>query len=306
MSDSLLFFPDPPKVEAPPPKPKPTRASRDLVLTPTSENYVKEFMRIFNKINAPYSFRERFSDFTIMAAASIRKLTMPSGPEADAVEAQYMAVVRRYDREHIEKFPKLLAITQLALADLDGQDFLGRCAVETMSTAKELGQFFTPSQISIMMAKMVFHDIGALLAERGFITMQEPASGAGGMILAAAHVMKEEGYNPSQDLFVEAIDINDLAFNMTYVQLACAGIPAAVNHGNTLSGEMWQRAYTPAFFAFYERHQVAFDQWMADGRQRRAQRAAELAVQAPSKAGRSRQASSKPAAPRQVEQFSFF
>ena len=53
----------------------------------------------------------------------------------------------------------------------------------------------------------------------------EPASGAGGMALAAAKVIREAGIDVGQQLFVEAWDIAYNAFNMTYLQLAIAGIP---------------------------------------------------------------------------------
>jgi hypothetical protein len=41
---------------------------------------------------------------------------------------------------------------------------------------------------------------------------------------------------------------------MTFLQLSLRGIPALVEHGNTLSGERFARAWTPATTAFYLHH----------------------------------------------------
>jgi hypothetical protein len=55
-------------------------------------------------------------------------------------------------------------------------------------------------------------------------------------------------------MLVNAIDISPLCFHMTFLQLALRGIPALVEHGNTLSGERFARAWTPATTALYLRH----------------------------------------------------
>jgi hypothetical protein len=41
---------------------------------------------------------------------------------------------------------------------------------------------------------------------------------------------------------------------MTFLQLSLRGIPALVEHGNTLSGERFARVWTPATTAFYLHH----------------------------------------------------
>ena len=41
---------------------------------------------------------------------------------------------------------------------------------------------------------------------------------------------------------------------MTFLQLSLRGIPALVEHGNTLSGERFARAWTPATTAFWLHH----------------------------------------------------
>ena len=119
-------------------------------------------------------------------------------------------------------------------------------------------------------------DPAPIIAERGFITLQEPASGAGGMVLAATDVLEARGIDPRSALYVEALDVSSLCFKMTYRQLALRGIPAMVRHANTLSLEIFESAHTPAFLPFLRQHAEAFRQW---------QQTARLATPSPPSAG---------------------
>ncbi len=110
------------------------------------------------------------------------------------------------------------------------------------------GQFFTPYNVSKLMAEINIIEIENQLAERDFITLSEPCSGSGGIIIAFAESLKEKGYNYQHQLFVEAIDIDELCFMMTYIQLALYGIPARVVLGDTLSLKYQKKLYTPMYF----------------------------------------------------------
>ena len=134
--------------------------------------------------------------------------------------------------------------TQLAVAQ-GGCDFLGSIAGELELLDAKLGQLITPYPLSRLIAEMTLHDPASLIAERGFITLHEPASGAGGMIIAAADVLETKGFDPRSTLDVEALDVAALCFKMTYLQLALRGVPATVRHANTLSLEIYESAHTP-------------------------------------------------------------
>jgi len=108
------------------------------------------------------------------------------------------------------------------------------------------------------------HFVTAWLARE--TNSQEPASGAGGMILAAADVLEAKGIDPRSALYVEALDVSSLCFKMTYLQLALRGIPAMVRHANTLSLENFESAHTPAFLPFLRQHAEAFRQWQQEAR----------------------------------------
>ena len=106
---------------------------------------------------------------------------------------------------------------------------------------KQTSQFFTPFNLSELTAR--------LRIERGEqVFLNEPASGGGAMILAAAKIMKENGDNYQNLLQVVAQDLDWNGVYMTYIQLSMAGIVAKVIQGDTLKNEAPSPAqilYTP-------------------------------------------------------------
>jgi hypothetical protein len=227
---------------------------------PTPAEYRKQFIKAFESLARHRERHDVFTDFLEMAVCAIRKKTMPPGPEADGIEAQYMAVVGRNQPEDVRAIPRLLGITALAVQD-GGCDFLGQVAGDLELVTGHMGQFFTPYDVSRMMAEMTLDTVDEVIAEQGFVTVQEPACGAGGMIIAAADVIQRKGFDIGTQLYVEAIDISPMCFRMSYLQASLRGIPATIRRGNTLSLEMFDHAVTPAFFDFYAARKEAFDLW---------------------------------------------
>ena len=121
------------------------------------------------------------------------------------------------------------------------------------------GQFFTPYNVSKLVAQMTIMEAGALIQEKGFLTVEEPASGSGGMMLAVADVLQEQGFDPTLHMLVSATDISPLCYHMTFLQLTLRGIPAYVTHGDTLRRERFSSAWTPPTLAFLEKHGRLFD-----------------------------------------------
>lgn len=66
------------------------------------------------------------------------------------------------------------------------------------------------------------------------------------MVIALAEAMHERGMNYQQQLHVTAVDIDERAAHMAYVQFSLMHIPATVYVGNTLTMEIRERWDTPA------------------------------------------------------------
>jgi hypothetical protein len=90
------------------------------------------------------------------------------------------------------------------------------------------------------MAKMVFGDELKAKADAGhIITVQEPACGAGCMVVAAGQALKEIGIDPARQAHFTMFDVDKRCVQAAYIQTTLCGISADVIHGNTLSLETW-------------------------------------------------------------------
>lgn len=156
-----------------------------------------------------------------------------------------MEVVGRYSKKEMDGFRAVWAAVVEAL-ERTPVDVLGNAYEELEVANKAAGQFFTPYHLCELMAEtMVDEALIAKVQAEGFVTVGEPASGSGAMIIALANVMRKKGLDPQRQLHVTTIDKSATAAYMCYIQLSLLGIPAAVWIGNTLSMEMQEKFLTP-------------------------------------------------------------
>lgn len=206
-----------------------------------ANNHNQGFIKLFNEI-APYHNRyEVFRDFVTMASISIHNAVAPS----ETLEDKYMRTVKRYRGDDPKKMVGLLSELTIGL-DRSFGDFLGGAFMELGLGESRMGQFFTPYSVSKMMASMLYsEDINNSL-DKEFITLSEPSCGAGGMVIAFAEAMLDQGANPQRKLWVSCIDVDHVAAMMCYLQLSLLHIPAEVVTGNTLTMQYSRVMKTPA------------------------------------------------------------
>ena len=143
------------------------------------------FIKEFNNLARHKHRYEVFRDFVTVGALSVHNSFR--GPRYDELEAEYLQIAGRYDRDELDGFARLLGIL-VALLDAEPRDILGQLYMSLELGNVHTGQFFTPPEISEIMARITFGD-GAEYADKPFITLSEPACGAGGMVLAFVKVM---------------------------------------------------------------------------------------------------------------------
>lgn len=208
---------------------------------PGSDTALAAFKKTFREL-APYKHRyEVFRDFVTMAACSLHN----SLHKEPTREEEYLRIIAAYKKPDQEAFPKLFGCLIEAL-DEEPRDILGPLYMELEIANKDAGQFFTPPELSELMANLTFGDELSKLESQPFITAGEPACGAGGMVLALVKVMIGAGHNPADKLWVQCIDVDRLAALMCYIQLSLWNVPAEVIVGNTLSWDIREVWYTPA------------------------------------------------------------
>ena len=151
----------------------------------TFEEVRKEFLVTFRGI-ALYKHRyDVFRDFVTMSAITLRNALVMN----DELEKEYLAIIGSYQKPDQLHFPKLLALL-VALLEFGPRDVLGNLFEALELTSKDKGQFFTPHPISEFMAQIVGND-EISLGDKPFITLSEPACGAGGMVLAFVQQMQQ-------------------------------------------------------------------------------------------------------------------
>ena len=123
-------------------------------------------------------------------------------------------------------------------------DVLGEVYMAADLGSKSTGQFFTPFHLSELCAKMTLPHWEKEYSEHGTISLNEPSCGGGGMIIAAAKVMRDAGINPQRALNVVAQDLDWKGVYMTYLQLSLLGIRAKVVQGDTLA-DPYRAGYPP-------------------------------------------------------------
>ena len=206
------------------------------------KDYIKEFISKLSNLDRSRSISTVFNDFLTLSYCSLAQTVYRS----DNLEQRYLNIIKTYTKEQAEEFSKLLAFLVLGLEQAP-QDFLGQVFMSLNLGSQANGQYFTPYSVCKFMAEINFTEIETIQNNQ-LITLSEPCCGSGGIIIAFAETLKEQGYNYQHQLFVEAIDIDETCFKMAYIQLSILGIPARVMLGDTLAWKFQKVLYTPLYF----------------------------------------------------------
>ena len=180
-------------------------------------------------------------------------------------EKRYLQIVNSYepDLRHLMAavFTKMYTLLSNQIRpDVGFNDYLGDLYMKSETSNSKAGQFFTPYNLSKACAAISINK--AMVDEYSMndkiIRINEPACGAGGMILAAVDILyNKHHFNYSRNLIVECSDIDSRCVHMAYLQLGLAGVPAVIYQRDTLSMKTWQRWETPAYIMQYLRFRNA-------------------------------------------------
>ena len=209
-----------------------------------SENYRKEFFGIVEQHGRRHDRWRIFGDFAECAALALHnRIVQEAG-----IESRYKEIMARYEPEEQSALCHLLALAAMALHENPEQDFLGDCFMELDLSNQWAGQFFTPHHMSKMMARMQVCDgLKERIESQGFATVNDPACGAGGMLIAFCNEARAAGIDYSNSLYFVAQDIAPVCAHMTMIQLSLLHAPACVVIGDTLRMEYRQAFWTPAY-----------------------------------------------------------
>ncbi|WP_312731591.1 N-6 DNA methylase [Atlantibacter hermannii] len=203
----------------------------------------KQFISVFKATGRHLRRWDVFSDFITLAAS---ELDMARIRTQDNIERS-RKICERYDGQDQENLKMLFC---MLVAALEGkfQDFLGSIFMELELGSGDMGQYFTPYSVQSMMARLLIPGVAEIIREKGWFTLSEPTCGAAGMVIAYAECLLDAGFNPSEHMFVQCIDIDPIAADMAFIQLSLLGIAAEVTTGNTLTLQCSRVRYTPVYY----------------------------------------------------------
>lgn len=178
-------------------------------------------------------------------------------------EKSFTSIAAKYSHDDLEKFASMLGNVVIGLDKNPDQDFLGELFMNLDLGNEWKGQFFTPYSVCRCMAGMLMSDdVPGKIAEKGWVSVNDPACGAGALLIAYANECQRRHINYQQSVLFVAQDIDQLAGMMCYIQLSLLGCPGYVAIQDTLrnpvtaaddrglipvedSGNVW---YTPMYF----------------------------------------------------------
>ena len=204
----------------------------------SSQNSNKDFLRIFEQLS---SERHRpwdiWKDFIMMSACAISNAVDKS--HFTEREEQYLDIIKKYNKQEQELFPKLLANTVMALDENPEQDFLGHIYMSLNFGNEHKGQFFTPYHVCELMAQITMENVIRGVKENGFVTINDPCCGAGATLIAAVQVarkqLEKENLSFQNHILVVAQDIDITVALMCYIQLSLLGVAGYIKVGNSLT-----------------------------------------------------------------------
>lgn len=196
----------------------------------------KNLVRIFDEACYRHNRWSVWADFVVMAAISISNAVDKSNYESR--EKTYLSLAAKYNERELECFSRMFAEIICGIEDNPDQDFLGELYMALGLGNENNGQFFTPYDVCRMMAAMTYGEVlEKKISDQGWVSVNDPACGAGALLIAFANECRRPGRNINYQtsvLFV-AQDIDMIVGCMCYIQLSLLGCPGYVVIANTLT-----------------------------------------------------------------------
>ena len=196
----------------------------------------KNIVKLLDSLCGRYSRWEVWQDFITMSAISIANAL--GGPHKEAREREYMNHASRYSAAEIERFAQMLGEVAAGMELNPDQDLLGELFMALDLSNEWKGQFFTPYSVCRAMSGMTYgDDFLARIEQNGWVSVNDPACGAGALLIAFANECRRPGHdiNYQTSVLFVAQDIDFLAGMMCYIQLSLMGCPGYVVIDDSIS-----------------------------------------------------------------------
>lgn len=196
----------------------------------------KEFLDIFNRLCYSRSSWQVWADLISAIACSLSNAADRTPEHFDAREKEYAQCIERLGS--VEAPAEILCIIVMALENEPDQDFLGKMYMNLNLGNHWKGQFFTPYSVCKLMSQITAGKADRQIEEQGYISICDPACGAGATLIAAANNMKSSKYNFQNHVLFVGQDIDRVVAQMCFIQLSLLGCAGYICVGNTLTNPL--------------------------------------------------------------------
>lgn len=195
------------------------------------DQHQSQFVKLFEQLIGRYSRWQIWADFVVMTAIEL-SVAVDKVTAAEKVRT-YRTIAGKYTEKDQQIFAQMLGEMVLGLEEDPDQDFLGQIFMTLELGNDHNGQFFTPYSVCRMMAEM--NDAREQIQQKGWISVNDCACGAGALLIAFANECRKNGINYQTCVLFVAQDIDYITACMCYIQLSLLGCAGYVVVGDTLS-----------------------------------------------------------------------
>lgn len=195
-----------------------------------------EFVKCIQKFGGKYQTWEVFSDYIALFACAISN-------SADKVhfkqrEEMYMQIIRKYTKNEQSIFSEMAGHVINGMDKNRDCDFLGELYMALNLGSHWKGQFFTPYSVCKAMATLQIDDIEREIKANGFASVNDPACGAGALLIAFANTAAEKQFDWQNQILFAGQDLDAVTAKMCYIQLSLLGCAGVVKIGDSLAKPM--------------------------------------------------------------------
>ena len=199
----------------------------------TRNEHQAEFVKCIQKFGGKYQTWEIYADFISMFACAISN-------GIDRVhfkqrEEMYMQIIRKYTKNEQPIFSEMAGHVINGMEENRDCDFLGELYMELGLGNHWKGQFFTPYSVCKAMAILQIDDIERKIKANGFASVNDPACGAGALLIAFANTAAEKQFNWQNQILFVGQDLDAVTAKMCYIQLSLLGCAGYVKIGDSLA-----------------------------------------------------------------------
>lgn len=193
----------------------------------------KELVKAFESLCGRHGRWEVWADWIVMCACSISNAV--DRVHREKREETYLTLCKKYTGAEMQTMGDMLGMVVAALDENPDQDLLGEIFMTLGLGNEHNGQFFTPYNVCCAMSALNSENIAAQVERQGWVSVSDPACGAGALLVAFANECTRQKVNYQTSVLFVAQDIDFTVGLMCYIQLSLLGCTGYVVIGDTLT-----------------------------------------------------------------------